>query len=87
MAQVGQRVGSPYMVPMKSRTKSGKRFSRILARTAPISCNYGVEVSVSAACPEAPAPTLPRPPKPQAHLVGDVVNSEVVQGGSVVAME
>lgn len=39
VAQVGQRVGSPYMVPMKSRTKLGKRFSTMLARTAPISRN------------------------------------------------
>lgn len=37
VAQVGQRVGSPYMVRMKSRTKSGKRFSTMLVRTALIS--------------------------------------------------
>lgn len=37
VAQVGQRVGSPYMVLMKSLTKAGKRFSTMLARTALIS--------------------------------------------------
>lgn len=37
VAQEGQRVGSPYMVPIKSLTKSGKRFSTMLARTALIS--------------------------------------------------
>ena len=63
VAQVGQRVGSPYMVLMKSLTKSGKRFSTMLARTALISRSCRVGARREAGQPpatshwETPAPT------------------------------
>lgn len=93
VAQVGQRVGSPYMVLMKSLTKAGKRFSTMLARTALISRSCRVGARWEAGQPSATShqetapPRWPCSPQPQAHLIGDVVNGEVVQGRGVVTME
>jgi len=93
VAQVGQRVGSPYMVLMKSLTKAGKRFSTMLARTALISRSCRVGARREAGQPAASSEqAMPPPPWPcssqlQAHLIGDVVNGEVVQGRGVVTME
>ena len=81
------------MVLMKSLTKAGKRFSTMLARTALISrsCRVGArrEAGQPAASSEQarPPPPWPCSSQLQAHLIGDVVNGEVVQGRGVVTME
>ena len=86
-------MGSPYMVLMKSLTKAGKRFSTMLARTALISRSCRVGARREAGQPAASSEqAMPPPPWPcssqlQAHLIGDVVNGEVVQGRGVVTME
>ena len=81
------------MVFMKSLTKAGKRFSTMLARTALISrsCRVGArpKTGQSAASSHQETPPSPWPcsSQLQAHLIGDVVNGEVVQGCGVVTME
>lgn len=79
------------MVPMKSRTKSGKRFSTMLALTALISCSCGgwgrMSAKVSARGAPGPSPVPPPGPGPPGHLVGNIVDGEVMQGGRVVTVQ